>query len=98
MRRLAPIALVAALCLPAFAVAEQAARPVPEKRVKPIPNTTLSKSSDGMVCKVLLRTGSRLGERKVCKTKAEWDAISQDARQATERRQIFMTTEPSGGF
>src|SRR5687768_17790315 len=97
MRRLAPIALVAALCLPAFAVAGEA-RPVPEKRVKPIPNTTLSKSKDGMVCKLLLRTGSRLGGRKVCKTKAEWDAISQDARQATERRQIFMTTEPSGGF
>jgi len=96
MKRLAPIAAVAVLCIPAAAAAGDA-RPVAEKRVKPIANTTLSKSKDGMVCKLVLRTGSRLGEQKVCRTKAEWDAISQDARQATERRQIFMTTEPSGG-
>ena len=96
MRRLALIAAVAVFCLPA-AVAAGEARPVAEKRVKPIANTTLSRSKDGMVCKLVLRTGSRLGEKKVCKTKEEWDVITQDARQATERRQIFMTTDPSGG-
>ena len=96
MKRLAPFAAVAVLCFPAAAAAGEA-RPVAEKRVKPIANTTLSKSKDGMVCKLVLRTGSRLGEKKVCKTKEEWDVITQDARQATERRQIFMTSDPSGG-
>ena len=97
MRRLAPIAAVAVLCVPAAVFAADEARPVAAKRVAPIANTTLSKSKDGMVCKLVLRTGSRLGERKVCKTKEEWDVISQDARQATERRQIFSSTDPSGG-
>jgi hypothetical protein len=96
MRRFAPIAAVAVLSLPAVSAAAEA-RPVAEKRVTPIANTTLSKSKDGRVCKLVLRTGSRLGEQKICKTKEEWDVITQDARQATERRQIFMTNDPSGG-
>ena len=102
MKRLAPVLAVAGLCLPAISVAGEATpaakpRPPVEKRVKPIANTTLSKSKDGMVCKLVLRTGSRLGEQKICKTREQWDLISQDARQATERHQIFVSSDPGGG-
>lgn len=96
MRRLAPVIAVAALALPVVSAAGET-KPAPKQRVAPIANTTLGKTKDGLVCKQVLRTGSRLGGTKICKTREEWDVITQDARQATERRQIFMSGDPSGG-
>jgi hypothetical protein len=61
--------------------------------VSPMMNTVTSTTKDGKICKRVLRTGSRLGDNQICKTKADWDVITQDARRATEKKQIFYTTQ-----
>jgi hypothetical protein len=42
-------------------------------------------SDTKMVCKRVDGTGFRLARQKVCKTQAEWNAESRDARDAVER-------------
>ena len=54
-------------------------------------------SDDGKICKLILRTGSRLGEQRICKSKEEWDQVTQDARKATERKQILPFKDPLSG-
>lgn len=86
-----PVVLAAAcglLAIPATAGAYQV-KSMTSNRVTPISNTVVSTNKDGKICKLVLRTGSRLGERKICKTKEEWDVITQDARKSTEKKQIF---------
>ena len=41
----------------------------------------------GMICRVQGETGSRLGSRKVCMTKEQWDEHKAQTRQNIERGQ-----------
>jgi len=63
-----------------------------------MPNTVISKTKDGRICKSILITGSRLGATQVCKTKKEWDELASRFRHTIERGQTttFKWT-PSGG-
>jgi hypothetical protein len=88
MKAVVMIACWAALPVQAFA---GEVKSVGNSHVSPIMNTVSSASKDGRICKRVLRTGSRLGDNQICKTKADWDVITQDARKATEKKQIFMT-------
>jgi hypothetical protein len=40
-----------------------------------------------LICKAETKTGSRVNFREVCHTKAEWDMIHREYRQAVERGQ-----------
>jgi hypothetical protein len=95
VKRIALIAAVAAMSLPALATAQ--VRSIGNTHVTPIANTVMSTSDDGKICKLILRTGSRLGEQRICKSKEEWDQITQDARKATERKQIMPFKDPLSG-
>jgi hypothetical protein len=94
MKLLVLAAAAAALSLPTLAAGQ--VKSIGNARVSPIANTVVSRDKSGKVCKIVLRTGSRLGENKVCKTEAEWDLITQDARRATERKQIMPWKEQPG--
>ena len=92
MKCLVVVAACGLLAIPASAGAYQV-KSMTSNRVTPIANTVVSTGKDGKICKLVLRTGSRLGDRKICKTKEEWDVISQDARKSTEKKQIFSYRE-----
>ncbi len=63
-----------------------------------IPNSVISKTKDGKVCKSILITGSRLGATPVCKTKQEWDDLAARYRFTIERGQTTtFKWSPSGG-
>jgi hypothetical protein len=40
-----------------------------------------------MICKSQTQIGSRLGTKRICKTKAEWDDLRQQSRQVMDRLQ-----------
>jgi hypothetical protein len=95
MKRIALLGAVAVMSLPALATAQ--VRSIGNSHVTPIANTVLSNSDDGKICKLVLRTGSRLGEQKICKSREEWDQITDDARKATEHKQILPFKDPLSG-
>ena len=95
MKSIALMAAVAVTSLPAFASAQ--VRSIGNTHVTPIANTIMSTTDDGKICKLILRTGSRLGEQRICKSKEEWDQVTQDARKATERKQILPFKDPLSG-
>ena len=43
---------------------------------------------DRMVCRTILPTGSRLGGTRICRTQAEWTAMSRDAADAVSHAQM----------
>jgi hypothetical protein len=43
--------------------------------------------NDGLVCHTVDETGSRLGGKRVCMTRDEWEATRRAARDETERAQ-----------
>lgn len=47
------------------------------------------------VCRSIVATGSRLGARRVCRTRAEWEAQSAEDRQAAD--QVTRQTRVPGG-
>jgi hypothetical protein len=51
-----------------------------------------------IICEKQMDTGSRLGGRKVCHTKEEWDALRAETRSELEKnqRQNTSTGTPSG--
>jgi hypothetical protein len=72
-----------------FAVAAMALSVLPaagEEQAAPAPTTN---DRDVIICKDLATaTGTRLGRRKECHTKAEWEARQQEDREMTERQQM----------
>lgn len=90
MKAVTVIVGLAVLALPARGLAGEV-KSIGNSHVTPIMNTVTSISKDGKICKRVLRTGSRLGDNQICKSKEDWDVITQDARKATERKQIFMS-------
>jgi hypothetical protein len=72
------------LLLLAAPLAAQEAAPAPAKKEKKI-------------CRSVAATGSILGGKRQCHTKAEWDAISDQARLARDKRERDMQDGSAGG-
>lgn len=51
------------------------------------------KKSDGIVCRDLEETGSRLSSKRVCMTREEWEVARRDARVAIEQAQTRQMNE-----
>lgn len=49
-----------------------------------------------LICERVEKTGTRLGARRVCMTKAEWDAQRRASREELERQQQNVDYRPSG--
>jgi hypothetical protein len=45
------------------------------------------KKHDGLICRDVAETGSRLSSQRVCMTKDQWEASRRDARQAVDQAQ-----------
>jgi nicotinamide mononucleotide (NMN) deamidase PncC len=54
------------------------------------------KKHDGMICRDLDTTGSRLETRRVCMTREQWEQQRHDARELIDRAQN-QQTNPKGG-
>ena len=99
MGRLIAAAAVAALVAPATIPLFQG-QPVNttvNARGSGIPNTVVSRTKDGKLCKSILITGSRLGATPVCKSKAEWDDLAFRNRNTIERGQTTTFKAVVGG-
>lgn len=44
-------------------------------------------AKDGKICRILVVTGSRVPQQKICLTKAEWDAKSDGAKEGLDALQ-----------
>lgn len=49
-----------------------------------------------IVCKTVLPTGSRLGGKRVCMTKAEWRRMNKEGEEATRAIQDSYSKPPEG--
>lgn len=76
----------AALGLCAFLATPALAQPVNTITASdgPPAPTTSSVDKDGKVCKVLVVTGSRVPQRKICLTREEWKAKSDGAKEGLD--------------
>lgn len=75
------LATAAVIALGAFsmpAVADTAPKPVTK---------TAAKDPNKQICRTIEVVGSRLAEKKICHTQAEWDAVQAADRQAIEHSQ-----------
>ena len=54
------------------------------------------KKGDGLVCRTIDETGSRLGGKRVCMTREQWEENRTQARQSVERTQNSRAWSPSG--
>lgn len=61
------------------------------------PNANAGRADDAMVCKYQQKTGTRF-KRKTCRTRAQWDAISESSKQTmkdtVDRPQIDISRCP----
>ena len=82
------IVAAAALMLPTAALAQQDAA-----------QQTAAADPDKKICKKVQTTGTRLGAKKVCATKAEWDEVARKAREFTTgiQRGAGRTGMPTAG-
>jgi hypothetical protein len=55
-----------------------------------------SGKKSGMVCRVQGETGSRLGSRKVCMSRQQWEEQKRDTRQAIDRAQTQQVNKNGG--
>ena len=46
-----------------------------------------------MICETQSEIGSRLSRRRICRTRAEWEAHRAETRKVTERVQYFKPTQ-----
>ncbi|HEX4737854.1 MAG TPA: hypothetical protein VH331_09855 [Allosphingosinicella sp.] len=53
------------------------------------------KKHDGLICRDVAETGSRLSSERVCMTKEQWEESRREARQTIERAQT-QQTNPKG--
>lgn len=53
------------------------------------------KKHDGLICREIDTTGSRLETQRVCMTKEQWEQSRREARQTVERAQT-QQTNPKG--
>jgi hypothetical protein len=99
VRNLAGVALAVALAIPAVSdlFQGQPVNTTVNARGSAMPNTVVSKTKDGKVCKSILITGSRLGATPVCKSKQEWDDLAYRNRNTIERGQSTTFKAVVGG-
>jgi hypothetical protein len=72
LMRFVPLLALLAFAAPAAAQDSQPASTPPKKEKK--------------ICKAVAVTGSILGGKRECRTKAEWDSMAQSARDNLDRR------------
>ena len=95
-------ALAVALAISSAAMA-QPSIPAPAQPMAPAPTaaTGVAKTvsySDQVICKFEGETGSRLGGRRMCHTRAQWDTINHYAAEKTRAAQaLAVHMNPSGG-
>ena len=53
------------------------------------------KKGNGLICHEIGETGSRLGTKRICMTREQWDAQRRDAREAVDAAQTRQTN-PKG--
>jgi hypothetical protein len=75
--------LLAGLLVPGAALAAQ-------------PAASSGKKTDGMICREIGVTGSRLDTQRVCMTRQQWEDSRRDARQTIEQAQTHQGN-PKGG-
>jgi hypothetical protein len=68
-------ALLGLVLVPAVALAAGNAGDKPDKK------------HDGIICRDVAETGSRLSSQRICMTKDQWEASRRDARQAVDQAQ-----------
>lgn len=77
---------ITALALCAFLGSPVMAQPVQtitEGDGRPVP-TQVTVGKDGKICKILVVTGSRVPQQKICLTKEEWDAKADGAKEGLD--------------
>jgi invasion protein IalB len=91
-----PIHFVMMFALAAPAAAQNAA---PAQSAAPAASTDKN-DPNRIICERQEEIGTRLGGKKVCKTKAQWDEERQQERDALDKfqRQNTSTGSPSGGI
>lgn len=77
------IAAVATCMLLAPAVLAQPVNTITDSNAPPAPTST-QVGKDGKVCKILVVTGSRVPQRKICLTREEWAAKSAGAKEGLD--------------
>ena len=60
------------------------------------PATTAAPDDAKVVCKTISPTGSRLGGKRVCMTKAEWRRMNKEGEEATRDIQDNYSKSPEG--
>jgi hypothetical protein len=75
-----------ALVLGALAGVVMAAAPASES-TSPDAAARASAYSSKKICREEVDLGTRLGGKRICRTKAEWDQIRMESRRVTERMQ-----------
>jgi hypothetical protein len=96
------LTLAAALAMSPAARA-QLSTPTPMQPTAPAPIAATGKAqtvsySDQVICKFEGETGSRLGGRRMCHTRAQWDTINHYAAEKTRAAQaLAVHMNPSGG-
>lgn len=82
------VLLVMAVAATTPANADKAQNTVPEgQEVTVTPEAGAKRAPSEVVCVRQQEIGSRLKARKVCKTRAEWDAEKREQRQAVDKAQ-----------
>ena len=84
------VALVAALAIGTTSAVAQA------PTAQPAAPTAKQDDPNKKICERVEETGTRLGARRVCKTKAEWAAERAESRRELERVQQNVDYRPAG--
>ncbi|MDP1739350.1 MAG: hypothetical protein Q8L23_18145 [Caulobacter sp.] len=95
------IASLAASALIASAAVAQPVNTIVDSSAPPAP-TDVQVNRDGKICKILVVTGSRVPQQKICLTKEQWAAKSDGAKEALDGLQRSGLTrncigQPGGG-
>jgi hypothetical protein len=100
MNKLA-IASLAACALMASAAMAQPVNTITSSDAPPTPTSTVA-TKDGKICKILVVTGSRVPQQKICLTREQWAAKTDGAREGLDALQRGGLTrncvaQPGGG-
>ena len=87
---------IGALVLAAQAASptESAAAPVPAAAAPPAKTAKPKDDSQKVICRIETTVGSLIPKR-LCGTKADWDALTEDGKTATENVQTRALTRPT---
>ena len=94
MRRALPNAALTLVLAASLAAPTAIAQPAPAPVPAPAP---AQRDPNEKVCETVSQVGSRLSQKKVCATRAEWAAMRKDQKETVEhmQRQGMMACNPS---